>query len=1572
VAGPGETIAPDRLLVRFRSGASAAQEAQVRHSMGATLARSYHLVPGLELLTTSSTRSALDTVAALSHDPDVRYATPDVVYHVQAMPDDPLYSQQWGMESIGAPEAWDRSTGSSSDIVAVLDTGITLNHPDLEANIWTNPNPGQDGYVDDVHGWNFVSNNNNPTDDYGHGTHVAGIIGAVGNNGLGVTGVNWSVSLMPLKICNAEGSCFLSDEIAALEYAVNHGAKVANASFGGDYGGYQPEEEAIQAAGKAGLLYVAAAGNSASDNDDTPFYPASYPLENIVSVAATTSSNTLASFSDYGLSSVELGAPGQSILSTLPTSGPLSSSTGYGELSGTSMATPQVSGAAALLWSLHPSWTMQQIRSRLLATVRPLPSLIGKVSTCGELDVGVATAPGPPERASVCVTRIGTGSGSVTSSPAGIDCGASCSATFAPGTQVTLTATPEAGSTFEGWRGACTGTGSCTVSLTTGASVTAIFGGSSGTPAGWAEEWLAAPSQREPFAPGSSSERSFYNVSLSASGSVRAKTIYNPDASCAYATSNTGGVFLEERTPAGWVSDGSLTAPAVGSDLGARWANCSSYGSVTELSGDGSTLLVSPEMGSTYNPELGSRYRCAAFVYRHGSAGWALDGTLFPPGIGVTGSATWEGCDYFGIGGAISDDGTRVAVLSGRRVDVFLREASGWSLEQHIVLPEGSGCNYAIGPRQIALAGDGATLLVSQPYCETSGHTESGRVYAYTRSGSAWSLAQTIESPEAQSQNEFGSSIAISDDGSTAAISVGRRSTGLGLWAGATWILKHDEGGWHVGTRLTAPTPEENASFNCPTIIESGARIICGASDTVGLNSRQGSIYLFERPAAGWTSSGPPVRLFARDGAARDGLGTVGQLRWKAFAASADGSLIDATISPFNLANGTYPDNRMGYEFGPATSFPLTITHLSPLSGVIGSSVTITGTNFAGASAVSFNGTQAGSYTVDSATQITATVPAGASTGPISVTTPLGTATSSENFMAASPPTITGFSPPSGATGSSVTITGTNLTGASAVSFNGTQASSYSVESATQITAVVPPGATTGAISVTTAGGTATSSNDFTVVPSPTIAGLSPPSGVIGSSVTITGTNLTGASAVSFHGTEASSYTVESTTQIAATVPAGATTGPISVTTAGGTATSSENFTVVPSPPTITGFSPPSGLIGSRVVIRGTNLTGASAVSFNGTQASSYLVEAPTQIVATVPAGATTGAISVTTAGGTATSSEDFTVKPPPTITGFSPESGLIGSPVAITGTNLTGASAVSFNGTQASSYTVESSTKITATVPASATTGPITIATANGSATSTEAFIVRPWLETTASGPAVVGEKIHDTATLSVYWSTKAKMNFQLYASSDQECVKPILPRPVTTPVDKGNGTYESPAVTMRTPGSYQWVVTYRYDDNAASLIGSCNDAKERVLVKAKPSLTTSASGTILAGEEIHDTAALSRASSPTGAISFQLYSSSDRECATPIGPPVTTEVDRGEGSYESPAIIEYTPGSYQWVASYSGDENNAAVTTKCNHAKERVLVKGPVADRIGPAGSMTSGLDTIAAALSTINGVN
>jgi Subtilase family/Divergent InlB B-repeat domain/PASTA domain len=893
----GETFASDRLLVRFRAGVTQARETQARQSADASLLRSYHLVPRLELLKVRSGQ-AFTAAAVLSRKANVAYAVPDVVLHVQSTPDDPLYGQQWGMPSVGAPSAWDRTTGSPSVAVAVLDTGIDATHPDLTANL--------------LPGWNFVDNTSNTSDGYGHGTHVAGIIGATGNNGIGVTGVNWSVSLMPLKVCDDSGSCSLDAEISALQYAVDHGAKVANASFGGFYGSYQPEEDAIQAAGNAGLLYVAAAGNGSNNNDTSPFFPASYPLANIISVAATTSDDELASFSDYGTGSVDIAAPGQNILSTLPTAGAvISDPSGYGSLSGTSMAAPYVAGAAALLWSEHPDWTMQQVRNRLLSTARPLNSLAGKVAGCGELNLDSATDPTVPDQAQLCVTRSGTGSGSVTSSPAGIDCGATCVTTVTPGTSTTLTASPAAGSTFTGWSGACTGTGACTVSPTAAADVIATFR-TSGTPTGWTEGLLPPPAGADPLPNGSDVTTSFYNVSLSGDGSERAETVYHsppPRTVCYYATTDTGGVYLQHKTNSGWVDDATLTAPAVGTDGGARWANCAGFGSVTELSRDGSTLLVSQSMAPV-SSELGLRWRCAAFVYKRGESGWTLDGTLFPPGIDATGSADSSGCDYFGIGGAISDDGSRIAVLAAGTADVYARTDSGWQLEQQLTLPTGTECGTSIEPRQIALSGDGATLLLSDPGCDESGYQAVGRVYAYTRSGSIWTLAQTIDSPEPQLQNEFGFSLAISPDGSTAAISESQ-ATGLPLFAGATWIYEHTPTGWQPQTRLTALAPEARTSFMCPDIVADGERIVCGAFDTVGFDAAQGSLYVFDRPAAGWASGAPsPARAFAEEGFAYDDLGSLGQ-----YGVSGNGSLIDATIQPTNIASGSYPHDRIGYDF---------------------------------------------------------------------------------------------------------------------------------------------------------------------------------------------------------------------------------------------------------------------------------------------------------------------------------------------------------------------------------------------------------------------------------------------------------------------------------------------------------------------------------------------------------------------------------------------------------------------------------------------------------------------------------
>jgi hypothetical protein len=318
-------------------------------------------------------------------------------------------------------------------------------------------------------------------------------------------------------------------------------------------------------------------------------------------------------------------------------------------------------------------------------------------------------------------------------------------------------------------------------------------------------------------------------------------------------------------------------------------------------------------------------------------------------------------------------------------------------------------------------------------------------------------------------------------------------------------------------------------------------------------------------------------------------------------------------------------------------------------------------------------------------------------------------------------PTIAGFAPTSGPVGTSVTISGTSFSGATAVAFNAVSAS-FTVTSATAIQATVPAGATTGPVSVTTPAGKATSTSAFTVIPPPAIASFAPTSGPVGTSVAINGTNFTGATAVAFNGRSAS-FSVTSSTAIQATVPAGATTGPLSVTTPGGTATSTGAFTVIP-PPSITSFAPTSGPVGTIVAINGANFTGATAVAFNGVSAT-FSVVSDTAIQTTVPDGATTGPVSVTTSAGTATSTSAFTVIPPPAIASFAPASGPEGTSVAIIGTNFTDAKAVRFNGVSAS-FSVSSATSIQATVPAGATTGPLSVTTPGGTARTISNFIVQ------------------------------------------------------------------------------------------------------------------------------------------------------------------------------------------------------------------------------------------------------
>ncbi len=325
--------------------------------------------------------------------------------HVHA--DDELFFRQWGLfnsgqnggragADISAMRAWAVTTGSDKTVVAVLDSGVDYTHPDLTNNIWTRPpiikayqddDLTSDGPIDDVHGFNLVEDNGDPIDDNGHGTHCAGIIGAEGGNGLGVAGVNWNVKIMPLKFMDENGLGTTKDAIEAINYVIDRkragvNVRIISASWGSTLRS-RALEDVIRKAGDEGILFVAAAGNSSSDNDRAPHYPASYDLGNVISVAAVNRSDQLASFSNFGAKSVHVAAPGEEILSTWLEHD-------FRELKGTSMATPFVSGVAALILSQNPNLPLSDLRAKLLKSVDPIPSLKGKVSSGGRINAAKA------------------------------------------------------------------------------------------------------------------------------------------------------------------------------------------------------------------------------------------------------------------------------------------------------------------------------------------------------------------------------------------------------------------------------------------------------------------------------------------------------------------------------------------------------------------------------------------------------------------------------------------------------------------------------------------------------------------------------------------------------------------------------------------------------------------------------------------------------------------------------------------------------------------------------------------------------------------------------------------------------------------------------------------------------------------------------------------------------------------------------------------------------------------------------------------------------------------------------
>jgi len=404
-----EEMVADHILVTLADGED---PLALMESLGADAVSLERVTPDVPLyrlhLSSASAESLPKALEATADAAAVLLAEPDFIVQANLVPNDPRFRDNslWGLHQandvdIDAPEAWDVRTSAASVVVAVIDTGVRYTHQDLAANMWRNSreiagnrlDDDNNGFVDDVFGADAFNNDGDPMDDQGHGTHCAGTIGAVGNNGLGIAGVAWQVKLMALKFLSSGGGGTTSDAIRCIDYARAQGAKIMSNSWGGG-GASASLLASIERARAAGILFVAAAGNEGRNTDLSPNYPSGYASDNVVAVAATDRNDALAYFSNYGSTSVDLGAPGVDILSSVS-----SSDAAYASYSGTSMATPHAAGALAILAAQYPQDNYSALVRRLLSATDPIPALRGRTVSGGRLNLAKAlqgSTPTPP------------------------------------------------------------------------------------------------------------------------------------------------------------------------------------------------------------------------------------------------------------------------------------------------------------------------------------------------------------------------------------------------------------------------------------------------------------------------------------------------------------------------------------------------------------------------------------------------------------------------------------------------------------------------------------------------------------------------------------------------------------------------------------------------------------------------------------------------------------------------------------------------------------------------------------------------------------------------------------------------------------------------------------------------------------------------------------------------------------------------------------------------------------------------------------------------------------------------
>ena len=991
----------NKLLVRFQNGTTENEKIRSRASAGVSKVQNSSLLKGYEFWNIE-TRTALtpSAVIALSLSKSIQSIYADKIVKIARTPNDPDYSKTWGMPKINAPAAWSRNTGSNQVTVAVIDSGISLNHPDLSKNIWSNDaeingvagfDDDQNGYIDDFHGWDFVGESagypvpdNNPTDENGHGTHVAGIIGAVGDNGIGVAGVNWNVKLMPLKICDINGFCSLIAAIQALEYAVAKNVSISNNSYGG--GEYAPFGVAIENAGLAGHLFLAAAGNAVNDNDGAyPFFPANYEFENVLAVASISSSGLRSWFSNYGVESVDIAAPGDSIFSTYVKSGVDT----YEYLSGTSMATPYVAGAAALVaaaWlQIGHSWTVKEMKNRLLLSSTPDLPMNDLVSSGGVLNLASATNLDSSLYSLVHIHQIGTGAGVVNS------IFGSCSVRncrldpkITQGSQVTLTAVPGQGSVFQGWSGACNGTATCVITLNELKSYKVYANFKGQLPNGSSVQTLNSASKSLPVPVATNPWGQFIKAFISKDGNTRAiaRRYYSAQSggACYYLDSYTngkrdwptGGITVEKLVAGSWVEDGAeiIPPPKLGDEPTTRWYNCGYFGYNVALSRTGDRMVVN--LFASYDPfyRPSNPSMCAAVVYDRLNSGWEQSALLKPENYSecwnpAVGNPGWLESDWRDI--SISDDGTRIFVGGTSHIRVFDLVQGAWVISSTINLPvRGSVCSIFDSSPTVS-AGDGKTVAIAFPACNPiSPGWYAGLVWIYKFSAGTWSQVYEIKPNDGNTVGTmaFGMTLAFDSTGKTMVVTYGRNWASVSddtNWRGGAWVYEYVNSKWIKVREIINPYPLkhqwwQDRVLSCNILSDDGSRLICGAPTDWANQRMIGWFQVLDRLGPSWINEISTKFIFDPDA-----------LPWErltSHTATSDVVNFYSSLSWGAITSGRYSENRIGSIVTPGApnripQSTIKITNKA-LTSPAGKTITLTTSGGSGVGAVSYVTTGSG------------------------------------------------------------------------------------------------------------------------------------------------------------------------------------------------------------------------------------------------------------------------------------------------------------------------------------------------------------------------------------------------------------------------------------------------------------------------------------------------------------------------------------------------------------------------------------------------------------------------------------